>query len=257
MLATLFPADAFSTLLVFVRIGGALMLIPGFGEIYVSPRVRLGLAVALTMIVTPLVLQVLPPLPATPLEMLLIVAGETFVGIMIGASARMILSALHIAGTVIAFQSSLAYAMTVDPTQGTQSALVATLMTLIGLVMIFAANLHHILLLSLVDSYELFRPGALPPLDTFMESAVRFVGNSFALGLQMSAPFIVYGIVLYMGLGLLARLMPQMNVFFIVLPLQIAAAFLVFIISLSGTMIWFLDHFEDAIREFTVAGVGG
>lgn len=250
MLAQILPADLFSTLLVFVRLAATLMIIPGFGEIYISQRVRFALAFMLTLVVAPLVVHALPGQPATPIELVVMIGGEAAVGLLIGASARLMISALHVAGTIIAFQSSLAYASTVDPTQGTQSALVATLMIIIGTVLIFASNLHYMMLQAMVDSYELFPPAALPPLQDFMEAAVNFVASSFQVGMQIAAPFIVYGLVLYMGMGLMARLMPQMHVFFIILPLQIMAAFFVLMVSLGAIMVWFLDHFERGLAQF-------
>ncbi len=250
MLAQILPADLFSTLLVFVRLAATLMVIPGFGEIYISQRVRFTLAFVLTLVVAPVVVHLLPGQPASPLELVFMISGEAAVGLLIGASARLLISALHVAGTIIAFQSSLAYASTVDPTQGTQSALVATLMIIIGTVLIFASNLHFMMLQAMVDSYELFPPAALPPLQDFMEAAVNFVAGSFKVGMQIAAPFIVYGLVLYMGMGLMARLMPQMHVFFIILPLQIIAAFFVLMVSLGAIMVWFLDHFERGLAQF-------
>lgn len=250
MLAQILPADVFSTAIVFVRLGAALMVIPGFAEIYVTPRVRLTLAAALTFVLVPLVLPGLPSLPETPIELAMIVLGEVAVGVFLGLAARLTLSALHVAGTLIAFQSSLAYAMTVDPTQGTQGALMATLLTLIGVVLIFVSDLHIMVLRAVVDSYELFRPGQLPPVGGFAEIAVRFVADAFRIGVQIAAPFVVYGLVFYIGMGLIARLMPQMQVFFIVMPLQILAAFLVLMITLAAIMMWFLDYFETGMAEF-------
>ena len=252
MLAQILPADLFSTLLVFVRLAAALMVIPGFGEIYISQRVRFSLAFLLTLVVAPLVVHLIPPQPAVPVELIVMIAGEAAVGLTIGASARMMIAALHVAGTVIAFQSSLAYASTVDPTQGTQSALVATLMTIIGTVLIFASELHYMMLRALVDSYEMFPPMALPPFQDFMEVAISFVTSAFAIGMQIAAPFIVYGLVLYIGMGLMARLMPQMHVFFIILPLQIMAAFFVLMVTLGAIMVWFLDYFEEGLAQFII-----
>ena len=250
MLAQLLPADLFSTLLVFVRLGAALLVLPGFGEIYISQRVRLALAFTLTIVVAPLVVHTLPAQPAIPVELVVVIGGEAAVGLLIGGAARLMISGLHVAGTVIAFQSSLAYASTIDPTQGTQSALVATLMTILGTVLIFASGLHFMMLQAMVDSYELFPPAALPPLQDFMEAAIGFVTGAFRVGMQIAAPFIVYGLVLYMGMGLMARLMPQMHVFFIILPLQIVAAFFVLMVTLGAIMVWFLDYFEEGLAQF-------
>ena len=141
MLAELLPLDVFAVFLVFVRIAAALMLLPGIGEAYVSVQIRLAAAAVLTVAISPLVIGTLPILPATPLELLMLILGELVVGLLIGAAARLMMSALHVAGTVIAFQSSLGFALFVDPTQGTQGALIAAFLSLLGLVLIFATGL--------------------------------------------------------------------------------------------------------------------
>jgi flagellar biosynthetic protein FliR len=249
MLAELLPLDVFAVFLVFVRIAAALMLMPGFGEAYVSVQVRLAASAVLTIAISPLVIGTLPVLPATPLELLLLVLGELVVGVLIGAVARLMMSALHVAGTVIAFQSSLGFAMFIDPTQGIQAALIATFLTLLGLVLIFATGLHMLMIRALADSYTLFTPGQLPPVGDFAALAVRYVSSSFRIGIQIAAPFIVYGLVFYIGLGILARLLPQIQIFFIAIPLQIFLALLIFGLVLAPTMIWFLDHFEVRFVE--------
>lgn len=249
MLAELLPVDVFAVFLVFTRLAAAVMLLPGFGESYIPPRIRLSLAIVLTLVVAPAVMGTLPRLPAQPVQLLLLVLGEVAVGLLIGAAARLTMSALHVAGTVIAFQSSLGFALLVDPTQGTQGALIAAFLNLLGLVLIFATGLHYMALRALFDSYVMFTPGQLPPVGDFAALAVKFVSGSFLVGMQISAPFIVFGLIFYIGLGIVARLLPQIQVFFIAMPLQIFVALALFAVVLAPTMIWFLDHFEVRFSE--------
>lgn len=249
MLAELLPVDVFAIFLVFVRLAAAIMLLPGIGESYVSPRIRLSLAIVLTLTVAPAVIATLPPLPALPMQLLLLILGELAVGLLIGAAARLTMTALHVAGTVIAFQSGLGFALMVDPTQGTQGALIAAFLNLLGLVLIFATGLHYMALRALFDSYVMFTPGQLPPVGDFAQLAIQFVSGSFLVGIQLSAPFIVFGLMFYIGLGIVARLLPQIQVFFIAMPLQIFASLALFAIVLPPTMIWFLDHFEVRFSE--------
>jgi flagellar biosynthetic protein FliR len=249
MLAELLPLDVFAVFLVFVRIAAALMLLPGIGEAYVSVQIRLAVAAVLTVAISPLVIGTLPILPATPLELLMLILGELVVGLLIGAAARLMMSALHVAGTVIAFQSSLGFALFIDPTQGTQGALIAAFLSLLGLVLIFATGLHMMMIRALADSYVLFTPGQMPPVGDFAALAVRYVSSSFRIGIQIAAPFIVFGLVFYIGLGILARLLPQIQIFFIAIPLQIFLSLTIFGLVLAPMMIWFLDHFEVRFVE--------
>lgn len=249
MLAELLPLDVFAVFLVFVRIAAALMLLPGIGEAYVSVQIRLAAAAVLTVAISPLVIGTLPILPDTPLELLMLILGELVVGVLIGAAARLMMSALHVAGTVIAFQSSLGFALFIDPTQGTQGALIAAFLSLLGLVLIFATGLHMMMIRALADSYVLFTPGQMPPVGDFAALAVRYVSSSFRIGIQIAAPFIVFGLVFYIGLGILARLLPQIQIFFIAIPLQIFLSLTIFGLVLAPMMIWFLDHFEVRFVE--------
>jgi len=95
----------------------------------------------------------------------------------------------------------------------------------------------------------LFPAGSLPAVGGFAELAVRLVSDGFAIGVQMAAPFIVYGIVFYAGLGLLSRLMPQFQFFFVAMPLQIMAALVMLMVTLSAIMTWFLDYYEAGLSQ--------
>lgn len=254
MLAQILQAEIFAVFLVFTRLGAAIMVMPGFGEAYIPTRVRLALAIAITLAMSPALVPLLPAQPATPLELFMVIGGELIIGLLIGTIARLIMSALHVAGTVIAFQSSLAFALTMDPTQGIQGALVASLLSLMGVVLIFAMGLHHMLIQALYDSYVLFRPGEVPITGDLAQLVTDVVADSFRIGIKMSAPFLVYGVIMYTGVGLLARLMPQLPFFFVIMPLQIWAAFFVLAMTISGTMLYFMGHLEGQLSNLLAPG---
>ena len=246
-LETLIPGDAFALLLVFARIGAATMLLPGFGEVYVLPRTRLLLALALTVVIAPLVSANLPALPASPLELFLVLGGEIVVGLFLGTVVRTLVSALHVAGTVVGFQSSLSAATMYDPANAAQGSLIGTFLGVTGIVMVFIADLHYPMLQAVADSYTLFVPGRALPWGDLSELVVRTVGHAFGLGLQISAPFLVVGLVFYLGLGLINRLMPQIQVFFIALPMQIGLSFFIMALTISAALLWFLADFEERV----------
>jgi len=246
MLAQVLPNEIFAFLLVATRISAGVMLLPGIGESYVTIRVRLALSMALSLVLFPLVRELMPALPVQPLEMVGLIMSEIVHGVFIGLTTRLLLSSLHVAGTVIAFQSSLAYAQTVDPNQGSQGVLVASLLTLLGVMLIFVTGLHSVLIAALYDSYALFPVGGLLPADDFAALVTRIVAGAFALGMKMAAPFIVYGLVFYIGLGLLQRLIPQVQLFFIAMPAQLMLAFLVLAIVISSILLVFIGNFENS-----------
>ena len=254
MLSQLLSADAFALFLVFARVGSALMLLPGFGEAFVSPRVRLLLALSITVVLTPVVGDRLPAAPDSPLEMFMMLGSEIAVGLFLGALSRMLLAALHIAGTIIGFQSSLANADLFDPINATQGSLIGAFLNVLGVFLVFMSDLHHLMLLAIADSYTVFVPGNLPSMGDAATTAVDTLARSFTLAMQISAPFIVVGLIFYLGIGLLARLMPQVQIFFIAIPIQVTLAIMVLALTLSAGMLWFLEYFQASFNFFLGRG---
>lgn len=246
-------ASIFAYFIVFCRVGGLMMMMPGIGEDFIFARARLALALLVSAIMAPLVAATLPPEPPSPTGLFMIIVQETAIGVTVGLAARLLMGALNWAGAVIAAQAGLSFATMADPTQGSQGAAVGAMLSLLGLVLIFVTDTHILMFKALVDSYELFKPTALPPLGDFSDLVLRLITYSFFLGIQLSAPFIIYGIVVNIGLGLLNKLMPSMQVFFIILPIQIALAFLAFAATLTPAMTWFLTAFEARMAEFLLA----
>lgn len=249
MLAALVPDNLFAVLLVFARVGSAVMLLPGFGEIYVSARVRLLIALAIAIVLTPVVGAQLPAAPVGAVATIAAVIGEVVVGLFIGALTRFLLSALHIAGVVIGYQTTLGNATLFDPTNAQQGSMIAAFLNLLGVFAIFAADLHHLMLRAIADSYTVFRPGDPFPVGDFSEAAARALADSFRIAMQIAAPFVVVAVIFYLCLGLIARLMPQVQVFFIAVPLQITIGFLVMAFTLSAGITWFLTQFEGSLTS--------
>lgn len=254
MLDEILSAGLFSYMLVFARVGSALIVLPGFGESYVSPRVRLVFALVLSLIVAPLVAEILPALPASIWAVLVLIGTEVVIGLLFGSVARLLIAGLQTAGMIVAYQTSLASALINDPASSQQGSIIGNFFVALGVLLIFITDLHHMLLAGVVDSYSLFAPGAMPPAGDMAELITRIVAASFNTAMQIAAPYIVIGLVFYLGLGLLARLMPQVQVFFIAVPLQIVLSFFVMMLTVSASMIWFLDRFEATMGGFLAPG---
>ncbi|NKB20092.1 MAG: flagellar type III secretion system protein FliR [Alphaproteobacteria bacterium] len=254
MFQNLVTGDVFALAFVFARVGAVMMLLPGFGEVFVSARVRLVLAFAITIVITPAVNSSIPALPDGPMGMLTILGREMAIGLFLGGLTRIMIAALHTAGTIMGFQSSLANAQQFDPVNSTQGSLVGTFFNILGVFLIFMSDLHHMMLMAVADSYQVFQPGEPLPIGDFAETAIRTLSDSFLLAMQIASPLIVMGMLFYLGLGLLARLMPQVQVFFIAIPIQIGLAFMVMAVSLSAGMMWFLDSFQGKFQGILLAG---
>lgn len=247
MLAQFVQSEVYFYIMVFVRIGAAMMLLPGFGEVYVAARARLAIALLIALAATPLVRDTLPPPTSIPLKLGVLVITEAVIGLYIGAVIRMLLAALHTAGTVIAFQTGMGAAMMFDPNQGGQSAMPGNFLTVLALTLILVTDLHHHMIAAVIDSYRVFPPGNILPVEGFARMGAQMVSDTFRIAVQMSAPLLVTGLVFYILLGLLARLMPTMQVFFIAIPAQVLIGFLVLALCLSAMMLWYLGFYESRV----------
>ena len=238
-------------LLVFSRTGSMMMLLPALGEGGIPAQVRLVLALAVSVALAPTVQSDYPAhAPATALQLGLLVAQEVTCGILIGSMSRVIMSALQTAGYLIATQTGLAYAQTVDPTQHEQGAVIGNFFSLLGAVLIFSTDLHHVAIGAIAGSYHMLPPGAALPTGDMAELTVRLVSSAFVLGFQLAAPFIVFGFALYAALGILARLMPQLQVFFVALPINILFGFVLMALLLGSMMTLFLNFYSSEMANF-------
>src|SRR5262249_39034641 len=145
------PAVAAAFLLMFARIGTMVMLLPGLGELSVPTRVRLVVALVLTAVLLPLHRQAYP-IDLRALGPVLLAFGQEFViGAMLGLTARLTISALQVAGSIVAQQLGLGFVTGVDPNQGQQGLIVGNFLALLGITVLFATNLHHLLIAALND----------------------------------------------------------------------------------------------------------
>jgi flagellar biosynthetic protein FliR len=243
------PALAAAFLLVFARIGTMVMLLPGLGEMSVPARIRLGIALVLSLILLPLHQAAYTIDLKEYGPVLVMLAGELLVGAVLGLTARLAISALEVAGSVIAQQLGLGFVTAVDPTQGQQNVIVGNFLMVLGVTMIFATDMHYLVIGALNDSYRLFEPGVPLLTGDIAQLVTRTVAGAFSIGIQLSAPFLVFGLLFNLGLGILSRLMPQMQVFFIGMPLSILTGFLILFVVIGAMMGTFTDYIGDVLRE--------
>jgi flagellar biosynthetic protein FliR len=246
---SLLPALAAAFMLAFARVGAMVMLLPGLGESNIPVRVKLSIALLLTLIVLPLHREAYHVDMTSMTSLLVLMLHEIVIGIILGATARVTLSALQVAGSIIAQQVGLGFVTSVDPTQGQQGVLIGNFLTLLGVTMLFATDSHHLVIAALSDSYKVFSPGETMSSGDVASLATQAFTAAFKIGLQLSAPFLVFGLVFNIGLGVLARLMPQMQVYFVGVPLSIFAGFLILALVLAAMMGTFLDYFGRVMHD--------
>ncbi len=250
MLESLLAEYLFGFLLVFTRVGATLMAMPGIGDAFVLPRVRLLLALAVAAVVHPTVADGLPPEPDSPIALLALLVGEAAVGLFFGFIARLLVAALDLAGHIISFELSLANAFVFNPSMASQGSMIGAFLTITALMLMFVTNMHHLVLMAMVDSYTLWPPGSLPPFGDMADHMARLLAESFLIGLQIAAPVLVVGLIFKLGLGLLSRLMPAVQVFFIAIPAQIMLGVTVLSLTLSAMLLFWLDRFQNGFAPF-------
>jgi len=248
---SLLPALAAAFMLVFARVGAMVMLLPGLGETNIPTRIKLSIALLLTLIILPLHRSAYQVDMGSLAPLLVLMLHEIAIGIVLGATARVTLSALQVAGSVIAQQMGLGFVTSVDPTQGQQGVLVGNFLTMLGVTLLFATDSHHLVIAALNDSYAIFSPGETVSSGDVASLATRAFAAAFRLGLQLSGPFLVSGLVFNIGLGVLARLMPAMQVYFVGVPLSIMLGFLILAAVLTGMMTTYLDYLIGVLHQLT------
>jgi flagellar biosynthetic protein FliR len=237
-------------LLIFCRVGSAVMVMPGFGDSYVTVRIRLLFAVAFTALLTPLLQPHMPMIAGNVLALFIQILGEVLVGVFIGLIARIVLAVVHVAGTIIAVQSSLSMASTFDPINANQSPVVSNILTIAAMTLFFTLNLHHLLFAAVVQSYDLFAPGIFPDVADMNLLNVRLIGDTFALGIMLAAPHIVYSLLFYLAGGLVARVVPNFQVFFIMMIPQIFIGILLLFALIPVIMDVFASFMQEQLGHF-------
>jgi flagellar biosynthesis protein FliR len=243
------PALGATFLLIFARTGTMIMLLPGIGEQGISPRMRLTAALILAAVLVPLHRADYHLVAGTLGPAIVMVVEEIIIGAVLGLAARLTISALDIAGAVIAQELGLGFVTAVDPSQGEQNMIVSNFLTMLAVTLFFATDMHHLVLAALNDSYTLFAPGEVPATGDVAALVTQTVSGAFRIGVQISAPFLVFGLVFNLGLGVLSRLMPAMQVYFLAMPISILGGFLFLVLVLGAMMGMFLDYTAGVLHN--------
>jgi flagellar biosynthetic protein FliR len=254
MLNELLSTDLFKFLLVFSRLGMAMMLIPGLGGTLIPARARLLLAVSISFLLLPILGPKLPAMPQHPWLMFLLLLGEVTIGLFFGVLTQVLMSALDMAGNFIGYAAGLTNAFVFDPVSESQSQLITGFLNTAAITLVFVTDTHHLMLRAMVDTYGIFTPGQMPPVEDMSVMLVSAAGKSFMVGIQLSAPLVVFSLVFNTGLGMLNRLVPQMQVFFVAMPIQILVGLSILMIALPPIMLWFMRHLTEGIGAFLAPG---
>jgi flagellar biosynthetic protein FliR len=227
----------FHLMLVFGRLSAAFGQFPAIGSNYIFTRGKLAFALIVSLIIMPIVAPYLPKYSNNFSLNVGYLAIEIFIGIIVSLAANIYFQSLHFVGQIISMQSGLGSAAFFDPGQRTQVTLFSNFMILVATVFIFASNTHHIFIQAIIDSYAKFPPGELLNSGDVSKFVSFVVNDSFILSFKIASPFLVVSLAILTGSGMLARLMPNLQVFFVFTPAQILVMFGVFYIVIDAIII--------------------
>ncbi|HXQ47753.1 MAG TPA: flagellar biosynthetic protein FliR [Caulobacteraceae bacterium] len=243
-------AQIWAAALVFSRIGALVMVMPGISQGGVPPMVRLSFALVLALCIGPIAQPYLPPEPAAVDGTAFYIGREVLIGLTIGGLLQVFLTSMTAAGEFVSLQTTLAFAQTANPIQAVPGTTLSTFLTLMGVTLIFDTDLHRLFIAAMAHSYTLFPPMRGLPLNDVGQLAVETVGRSFALGLQLAAPVVVFALVFNVATGLVGRVMPQFQIFFVATPLTLLLGLSIFALSLGGIGVVWAGAYEDFMRNF-------
>ncbi len=215
------PFWAFGLLLVICRVGSLCMLLPGIGEAEMPATIRLGFALAFTILLLPMLAPDLPKPPESPLLLAGMVLAEIVTGLWLGWLVRLLIFALPMAGQIIAGAVGMTNVLQPDAMLGAGSAALSTLFGLAAPLLLLISGLWMAPLAAMVGLYRSIPAGHVLPVMDAAQSVVTALGGAFGLALQLAAPFLLAGLVFHLALALIARLVPQLQTYFAAAPGQI------------------------------------
>jgi flagellar biosynthetic protein FliR len=238
--------EIYKFLLVFCRVAGAIRFLPAIGESFFPMTVKVAFSLGLSFLIYPLVLSQMP-ISEQPIFLLTCIIKETFIGIFLGLTLKLTFHSMHFAAVFIVTQSGLAFATMYDPSQKEQSTILTTLLNITVIMAIFVSNTHHMFIKTIVESYYIFQPNLLLNLTDFSQSIINTISSSFVIAFKISAPYFLIHLLLTICNGILSRLMPSFQVFFVMTPLQVLITYIILFLTLNSTIELELDALQQSL----------
>jgi len=229
-------------LLILLRISALIMMLPVLGHQLVPSQIKIGLIVLLTVLIYPLVVDQVASISLDPLNFAVVAMQEILIAAALGLFAQLIFTAAQFAGQLMSFQMGMTVANVFDPVTHSQQAVIAQLATTLAMLLWLTSGAHHMFLHSLIDSFTLFpinHSWSFPALMDLTDAAA----NMFTLALKISAPIMLLLTFVYIGLGLLSRAVPQIQVFFVSFPLTVGLGLLTFAMGMPAFVYLMNDAF--------------
>lgn len=213
--------DAF--VLVLLRVSAIIVMIPVISQATVPVKIKAALSIIIAVIIFPLVAPQMPPIKNVHfIQLIFLMMGEMLIGLTIGFAARLVFAAIQIAGDIIGFQMGFSVASVIDPMSSAQVSVITELQYMIAMLVFLAVNAHHLFFQAIVQSYVLITPLSFHFSGQLMQFIFDISRDMFVIALKIAAPIMAVMIFTNVALGVVARTVPQMNIFIVGFPLQIS-----------------------------------
>lgn len=246
------PAQFLGLFLIIARVSGVMITAPIFNDQTIPPQVKVGFTFILSLVLFPVVART--AVPSNLVDLLLLVAGELAVGLLIGFTAQLLFAGVTLAGEIIGFQMGVSMAHVFDPAFNTQTALIGEIKTVLALMVFVSLNGHHLFIDALARSYDLAAPAHVVLGKAVLTHLTLVAGKMFMIGLQVGAPLIVSLLAANLAMGLVARVVPQINIFVVGFPFTIALG----LILLGASMPFFVEAItalQGNLQELLTGGL--
>lgn len=240
------PSDQIilAAFLAFCRVGACFMIMPGLSSARVPFQVRLFVAIGATFAITVHLWDSLTPFVSRePAVLAGLVVSELLIGSLIGLVTRIYVLALQFIGSTIAMVTGYGNMVTGAVEENDAQAPITNLITFTALMLLFIMNFHHDVLKALVNSYRVAPPDVLFNPGSALTDLIDTLGQSFMVMVQLGSPFIAYGIVVNLAVGLLNKLTPQIPIYFISLPFVLVGGLLLMYLGIGPMLRLFAEGF--------------
>ena len=227
------PIEYQNFLFVLLRVGALIMFIPILGSSQVPSRIKIGLILFISIAVFPLVRSTPMHDPKGLFDLAVSLFSEITIGLAVAYSAKLLFAAVQIAGTIIDFQMGFGVVNVLDPQTETQVSITAQFHNILAILMFLALDAHHIIIGAIVESFFLINPSQINFSIFTPEIILLLFKATFLTAIKIAAPCMAILFFISVGLGLVARTVPQMNVFIVGFPLQIGVGLLMVGMSMS------------------------
>ena len=228
----------------FCRVGGCMMVLPGFSSARVPPQVRLFVAVGLSMAVLPMVWDIIyPRVSGSQTTYIYLILSESMIGVMYGMIARFFTLGMQFTGSVLTQMIGFNAPPTPDVLEDAAENQLTNLLSFGGLMVLFAMDFHHMVFRAVLDSYAQMPVGGDMHVQKLLITLTDTVQATTYIMLRLSSPFIIYGLMFNISVGMINKLAQQMPVYFISTPYLIAGGLFMLYLSIAAMLKQFADAF--------------